>query len=103
MRDLDQNLMLFFTGYSRAASEVLEDQKTRCHEGDEEMLANLAVHQEVYVLKIKRIVGERRLDLAFASLMHELWMHKKVRSAMITNGRIFDLNDHARDTWQAGR
>ena len=95
LRDLDENLMLFFTGYSRSASEVLEDQKTRSQEGDEEMLANLHFIKELG-LKIRDVL-EKGDTPAFAELMHEHWMHKKVRSATITTGRIDDLYDHARE------
>ncbi len=95
LRDLDENLMLFFTGYSRSASEVLEDQKTRSQEGDDEMLANLHFIKELG-LKIKDVL-EKGDTPGFAELMHEHWMHKKVRSAKITNGRIDDLYNHARE------
>ena len=69
LRDLDENLMLFFTGYSRSASEVLEDQKTRSLEDDEEMLANLHTIKELG-LKIRDVL-EKGDTRAFADLMHE--------------------------------
>lgn len=95
LRDLDENLMLFFTGYSRSASDVLGDQKARSQEDDKEMLDNLHFIKELG-LKIRDTL-EKGDTPAFAELMHEHWMHKKVRSAMITNRRINDLYDHARE------
>ena len=39
--DLEEHLLMFFTGYSRNASVVLDDQKTRSEMGDAAMLDNL--------------------------------------------------------------
>ena len=78
LRDLDENLMLFFTGYSRTASDVLEEQKTLSQEGDAEMLANLHDIKELG-LRIKDAL-EKGDTPGFAELMHEHWMRRR-RSA----------------------
>ena len=39
--DLEDNLLLFFTGFSRSAGEILRDQNTRTQRSDSEMLRNL--------------------------------------------------------------
>ena len=36
--DLEDNLMLFFTGYSRSAGKILKDQDTKSKQDDEEIL-----------------------------------------------------------------
>ena len=59
------------------------------------MLANLHTIKELG-LKIRDVL-EKGDTRAFADLMHEHWIHKKVRSAKITNERINDLYDHARE------
>ncbi len=41
MFDLEDNLLLFFTGYSRSASGILKDQHVRSQENDQAMLDNL--------------------------------------------------------------
>src|ERR1700729_2831608 len=41
MFDLEDNLLLFFTGFSRSAAGILEDQQARCRSQDEAMLRNL--------------------------------------------------------------
>ncbi len=41
LHDLEERLMLFFTGYSRSAESMLEDQKTRSEQDDRAMLQNL--------------------------------------------------------------
>ena len=45
LSDLEENLLLFFTGYSRASTEILEDQDQRTSRGDALMIENSASHQ----------------------------------------------------------
>ncbi|MCA1684521.1 MAG: galactokinase [Planctomycetia bacterium] len=84
--DLEDNLLLFFTGYTRSASEILREQDTRSRRNDREMTDNLDV--------IKRIGLDTKAalesgDLArFAALMNAHWEHKKRRSPGMSNGPI---------------
>lgn len=94
IRDLDEHLMMFFTGYSRSASAVLEDQKSRSEKGDVGILENLHFIKKLG-LKIKEML-EQGDTLAFAELMHEHWLSKKNRSPGISSGEINDLYDFAR-------
>ena len=41
MFELEDNLLLFFTGFSRSASGILKDQNVRSQNNDEEMIQNL--------------------------------------------------------------
>jgi D-glycero-alpha-D-manno-heptose-7-phosphate kinase len=94
LHDLEERLLLFFTGYSRNADSVLEDQKARSDTGDQHMLENLRT-----VAAIGKQVRERleEGDLrGFAALMHEHWENKRSR----TNG----ISSSAIDRWyQVGR
>ena len=45
--DLEDNLLLFFTGYSRSASSILKDQKVKSQSNNEEMIANLHYVKEM--------------------------------------------------------
>jgi D-glycero-alpha-D-manno-heptose-7-phosphate kinase len=45
--DLEDNLLLFFTGFSRTAGSILKDQKTRTQQSDVEMLKNLHFVKEL--------------------------------------------------------
>ncbi|HIN93390.1 MAG TPA: galactokinase, partial [Alphaproteobacteria bacterium] len=47
LHDLEDNLLLFFTGLSRNASSILEDQNKRTQESDMDMLNNLHVVKEL--------------------------------------------------------
>src|SRR5881392_900452 len=45
--DLEDNLLLFFTGFSRSAGSILKDQKARSQGGDDEMIRNLHYVKEL--------------------------------------------------------
>jgi D-glycero-alpha-D-manno-heptose-7-phosphate kinase len=86
MFDLEDNLLLFFTGYSRSASEILKDQKTRSQQHDEEMLNNLHYVKDLGLRsKLALESGDTAL---FGELMHEHWEHKKRRSGGMSNPKI---------------
>jgi D-glycero-alpha-D-manno-heptose-7-phosphate kinase len=84
--NLEDNLLLFFTGYFRPASAVLKDQDDRCSRGDAEMTENLHFVKELAV-STKRALESG--DLAeFGRLMNVHWEYKKRRSIGMTNPRI---------------
>jgi D-glycero-alpha-D-manno-heptose-7-phosphate kinase len=84
--DLEDNVLLFFTGYSRKASEILTDQNTRTKGSDEEMLNNLHFVKELgYRSKDALEAGE---TARFGELLHEHWEHKKRRSGGMSNAKI---------------
>ena len=81
--NLEDRLMMFFTGYSRNASAVLDDQKVRSEGGDSAMLENLHYTKQLgQCIKLALEQGKAR---RFGELMHEHWMHKKERSPGTTN------------------
>ena len=86
LHDLEDNLLLFFTGYARSASSILADQKTRSEASDSSMQSNLQSVVEIG-MEIKNVLsrGETR---AFASLMHDHWLRKRIRSPGMTNASI---------------
>lgn len=86
MYELEDNLVLFFTGFSRNASGILKDQKSKSERNDGEMLKNLHYVKDL---------GYRSRDVllrgnvhAFGELMHEHWEHKKRRSGGMSNPQI---------------
>jgi D-glycero-alpha-D-manno-heptose-7-phosphate kinase len=86
MFDLEDNLLLFFTGISRSASHILKDQHARTKQSDGDMLANLHYVKELgYRSKDALEKGNTRL---FGELMHEHWEHKKRRSGGMSNPNI---------------
>jgi len=84
--DLEDNLLLFFTGYSRSASAILKDQKTKTVDSNADMLANLHFVKELGLKsKTQLEAGDTH---AFGALMHEHWEHKKRRSGGMSNPQI---------------
>jgi len=91
--DLEDNLLLFFTGFSRSASEILRDQNVRTQKSDAEMLANL------HYVKDLGLRGKQALEAGntrlFGQMMHEHWEHKKRRSIGMSNPQIDGWYDRA--------
>ncbi|MCK9419441.1 MAG: galactokinase [Nitrospirae bacterium] len=86
MFDLEDKLLLFFTGFSRSASGILKDQKVRSQNNDADMLNNLHYVKDLgYRSKAALESGNTVL---FGELMHEHWEHKKRRSGGMSNPKI---------------
>lgn len=84
--DLEDNLLLFFTGYSRSAGGILRDQDSRTRQEDPEMIQNLHYVKELGIRSQAALeAGNAPL---FGELLHEHWEHKKRRSAGMSNPRI---------------
>jgi D-glycero-alpha-D-manno-heptose-7-phosphate kinase len=84
--DLEDNLLLFFTGFARTAGSILNDQKTRSEQADPAMLQNLHYVKELGVRS--RTALERGKANEFGELLHEHWDHKKRRSSGMSNPQI---------------
>jgi len=95
-RALNDRFLLFFTGVSRRADNILNEQKNNIKD-------RLTVLRE-----IKQMVYEARSFLsagdfdAFGSLMHESWKLKKRLAGQITNGAIDDMYELARRSGAIG-
>lgn len=84
--DLEDHLLLFFSGYSRSASAILDDQKTKSDCSDKKMLSNL--ESIVEIGKESKTVLERGATKLFADLMHQHWLRKRQRSSGMSNDNI---------------
>jgi len=86
MFDLEDNLLLFFTGFSRSASGILKDQNVKSQQNDADMLNNLHYVKDLgYRSRDALVDGNTKL---FGELMHEHWEHKKRRSGGMSNPKI---------------
>jgi D-glycero-alpha-D-manno-heptose-7-phosphate kinase len=98
--DLEDNLLLFFTGFSRRAGSILEDQDTRTKQADREMIENLH-----YVKELGQR-SQRALELGrpaeFGEIMHEHWEHKKKRTPGMSNSQIDEWYELARANGAVG-
>jgi len=84
--DLEDNLLLFFTGFARSASDILKDQDTRTQQSDRQILDNLHYVKQLGIRSREAL--ESGDALRFGEVMHEHWEHKKRRSGGMTNPRI---------------
>jgi D-glycero-alpha-D-manno-heptose-7-phosphate kinase len=91
--DLEDNLLLFFTGFARNASSILQDQHTRSTQNDPKMIENLHFVKELGCRTKQYLETGRTAD--FGALMHEHWEHKKRRSAGMSNSKIDEWYEYA--------
>jgi D-glycero-alpha-D-manno-heptose-7-phosphate kinase len=84
--DLEDHLLLFFTGFSRSAGSILKDQQVRTEQVDKEMVDNL--HYVKNLGQRSQRALESGNTVQFAELMHEHWEHKKQRSQGMSNSQI---------------
>ena len=83
---LEDNLLLFFTGFSRSASHILKDQDSRTKSNDSAMIDNLNYVKDLGLRSQAALV--RGDLLGFGRLMHEHWENKRKRSGGMSNPRI---------------
>ncbi len=89
LHDLEERLLLFFTGYSRNAEEQLRQQDDRSSAGDAVMLANLdAVADLGHRVRQTLEAGDTH---GFAALLREHWLGKRQRSV--------GMSSHSIDRW----
>ena len=98
--ELRDSLMLFFVGYTRAASDLLADQKRKSEQGDATMIEGLHFVKDLG-LQIKGLLeaGDVR---RFGELMHDHWMRKRSRSTGMSNKRVDELYELARSHGATG-
>lgn len=91
MFDLEDNLMLFFTGFSRSASAILKDQDRRSRDKDEDMLNNMHYIKDLGLRSKNALLAGKVSE--FGALMHEHWEHKRKRSYGMSNAQIDEWHD----------
>ena len=89
LHNLEDNLLLFFTGISRSASHILIDQDKRSKANDEEITRNLHYIKELG-FRSRDCLLDGNMEL-FGQLMNEHWEHKRLRSSGMTNDYIDDI------------
>jgi D-glycero-alpha-D-manno-heptose-7-phosphate kinase len=98
--ELEDNLMLFFTGYSRSASAILKEQDQKSKEGDVTMFENLHFIKELG-MRSKAAMESGDLD-EFGRIMNEHWQSKRKRSQGMTNAVIDDIYETALSSGAVG-
>lgn len=86
LEELESRLMLVFTGLSRQADIILEEQRRDSESGNEAVLESLHATKDL-ARRIHAALRDGRLD-DFGLLMHEHWETKKRRSIRISDGTV---------------
>ena len=86
LTELEDNLLLFFTGYSRKAGDILKEQDTKTKKNENKMIDNLNFVKQLG-FKSKKLLETGKLS-QFADLMNEHWEFKQSRSKQMSNKNI---------------
>jgi len=98
--ELEDNLLLFFTGFSRKAGDILQDQVTRSQMDDISMIENLHVTKDLGMRSRKLLEAGKTTD--FGALLHDQWEHKKRRSGGMSNPQIDEWYELGRQNGALG-
>lgn len=98
--NLEDNLMLYFTGFERSASAILDIQDKKSKQNDPEMKKNLDYVKEMGY-QSKKALEEGNLH-EFSDIMNTHWENKKKRAKTMSNGRIDEIYDYARKNGAMG-
>ena len=96
IRELNEKLLLFFTGVTRSSETILTEQKKN-------------IDQRLELLnKMKEVAYQARSELlngsvdAIGELLHESWQMKKQLASQISNGALNDMYQTAREAGAVG-
>lgn len=86
LHNLEDGLVMFYTGMSRSASSILKDQDDRSKTRDLSIIDNLHYVKDLGVRSLEALkVGDLH---KFGTLLDEHWQHKKKRSGAMSNPEI---------------
>lgn len=99
-QSLDRRLMLFFTGASRSAASILKGQDTATKQGESDVMDSLhrikaMAHETIQLLRAGDLTS-------FGELLHESWQAKKRLARGISNPRIDEAYELARQCGAVG-
>lgn len=93
VNELRDSLLLFFVGYTRSASKLLEDQKKKSEQRDQAMIDGLHFTKQLGQ-QIKTVLEAGDI-VEFGKLMHEHWLRKRGRSSGMSNSHVDQAYEHA--------
>jgi D-glycero-alpha-D-manno-heptose-7-phosphate kinase len=99
LRQLEEHTLVFFTGRSRSASELLSEQSKRS--GSDER-AQETLRKMVSLADDLKVELERNNLAAFGEILHENWTLKKELVAGISDGEIDEWYDAGRRAGAVG-
>jgi D-glycero-alpha-D-manno-heptose-7-phosphate kinase len=100
LRAFEVHVLLFCTGMTREAPQILKDQDSKTREKSASMIANLHEIKQIGY-ESKAALESGRLD-AYGELLHEHWECKRRRSQRISNSQIDHWYEVARRNGAVG-
>lgn len=100
LHELEDNLLLFFTGISRSASKILKDQDEKTKQSNDEMLENLHLIKDLGLQSRDALLNGD--TFAFANLLNQHWELKSKRSSGMTNREIENAYTYAMNNGAIG-
>lgn len=98
LADLEQHLVLFFTGFSRIASDVAQEQIKETPNRSKELHG-----MQQMVAEAESILTDPRRSLhEFGNLLNESWQIKKTLTQRISNARIDEIYEAGRKAGALG-
>ena len=94
LSNLEDNLLLFYTGRTRSASQILRSQDEQSRARDKAMIANL--HMVKDLAKDSQAALENGDVREFARVMDVHWQRKRERSEDMSNAEINEWYDYAK-------
>ena len=91
--DLEDNLLLFFTGFSRNSSLILKEQNNKSMKNDKETFNNLD-YVKYLGYEIKKNLTKGNCE-EFGRLMNKHWEYKLARSKKMSNSTINEIYNFA--------
>lgn len=98
--DLRSRVLLFFTGISRSANNILQAQKRDTEKKDDAVVDSLHKTKEMG-FRVKEALQKGDLE-TFGHILHEHWENKKRRSGSISNPNIDRWYNAAREAGALG-
>ncbi|HEV2062607.1 MAG TPA: hypothetical protein VGR12_07120 [Solirubrobacteraceae bacterium] len=93
VHEIESNLVLGFTGATRASDHIIDDQTARLAAGEKETLTGLRAQKELALAMKEALVRGRLRE--FGGLLDEAWQAKKRMSPRITTPAIDEAYDAA--------
>lgn len=99
-RELERNLMLFYTGVSRQANSILRQQKANTDQNDAQVLTSLHAIKQA-AIDLRHLLEKGQVE-SVGEFLDENWQRKKRLSKGITNATIDAWYDLARRNGAGG-
>lgn len=98
LTELEEHLALYFTGFSRTASEIATEQVKVTPQRDAELRTMLAMVDEAEAI----VTNERCPMVDFGRLLHESWQLKRSLTSKITTPAIDEIYEAGRTAGAVG-